>query len=62
MGHSDRKALESNLMILIAHLLKLKIQNNVPEAMKGSWYDSVVEHRQSNIVNGFIKVCEIPPL
>jgi hypothetical protein len=46
LGHSDRKALESNLMILIAHLLKLKIQNNVPEAMKGSWYDSVVEHRQ----------------
>ena len=33
-------------MILIAHLLKLKIQNNVPEPMKGSWYDSVVEHRQ----------------
>ena len=46
LGRSDRKALESNLMILIAHLLKLKIQNNVPEQMKGSWYDSVVEHRQ----------------
>ena len=46
LGRSDRKALESNLMILIAHLLKLKIQNNVPEPMKGSWYDSVVEHRQ----------------
>jgi len=46
LGRSERKALESNLMILIAHLLKLKIQNNVPEPMKGSWYDSVVEHRQ----------------
>ena len=46
LGRSDRKALESNLMILMAHLLKLKIQNNVPEQMKGSWYDSVVEHRQ----------------
>ncbi|MEB3189834.1 MAG: DUF29 domain-containing protein [Snowella sp.] len=46
LGRSDRKELESNLMILIAHLLKLKIQNNVPEPMKGSWYDSVVEHRQ----------------
>ena len=46
LGHSDRKALESNLMILIAHLLKLKIQNNVPESRSGSWYDSVVEHRQ----------------
>ena len=46
LGRSEKKALESNLMILIAHLLKLKIQNNVPEQMKGSWYDSVVEHRQ----------------
>lgn len=46
LGRSERKALESNLMILIAHLLKLKIQNTVPEQMKGSWYDSVVEHRQ----------------
>ena len=46
LGRSDRKALESNLMILMAHLLKLKIQNNVPEQMKGSWYDSVVEYRQ----------------
>ena len=46
LGRSDRKALESNLMILMAHLLKLKIQNNVPEQRSGSWYDSVVEHRQ----------------
>ncbi len=46
LGRSDRKALESNLMILMAHLLKLTIQNDVPEQMKGSWYDSVVEHRQ----------------
>jgi len=46
LGRSDRKALESNLMILMAHLLKLKIQNDVPEQMKGSWYDSIVEHRQ----------------
>ena len=46
LGRSDRKALESNLMILMAHLLKLKIQNDVPEQMKGSWYDSIVENRQ----------------
>lgn len=46
MGRSERKALESSLMILIAHLLKLTVQKNVPESMKGSWYDSVVEHRQ----------------
>jgi hypothetical protein len=49
LGCSDRKALESNLMILIAHLLKLKIQNNVPEPRSGSWYDSVVEHRQTSL-------------
>ena len=46
LGRSDRKALESNLMILMAHLLKLKIQNDVPEQMKGSWYDSIVENSQ----------------
>lgn len=46
LGRSEKKALESNLMILIAHLLKLTIQHSVPDSMKGSWYDSVVEHRQ----------------
>ncbi|BFM40121.1 DUF29 domain-containing protein [Synechocystis sp. LKSZ1] len=46
LGRSEKRSLESNLMILIAHLLKLRIQQDVPEAMKGSWYDSVVEHRQ----------------
>jgi hypothetical protein len=46
LGRSERRALTSNLKILIAHLLKLKVQHNVPESMKGSWYDSVVEHRQ----------------
>jgi hypothetical protein len=46
LGRSDRKELESNLMILMAHLLKLKIQNDVPEQRSGRWYDSVVEHRQ----------------
>jgi len=46
LGGSERRALTSNLKILMAHLLKLQIQYNVPEQMKGSWYDSVVEHRQ----------------
>lgn len=46
LGRSERRALTSNLKILMAHLLKLKVQHNVPESMKGSWYDSVVEHRQ----------------
>jgi hypothetical protein len=46
LGKSEKNALESNLMILLAHLLKLKVQKDVPEMMKGSWYDSVVEHRK----------------
>lgn len=31
LGKSEKRALESHLMILIAHLLKLKIQQNTPE-------------------------------
>ncbi len=46
LGKSNKRALESNLIILIAHLLKLKIQQDAPETMKGSWLDSVSEHRQ----------------
>jgi hypothetical protein len=46
LGKSNKRSLESNLMILIAHLLKLKIQQDAPEIMKGSWLDSVSEHRQ----------------
>lgn len=44
LGKSNKRSLESNLMILIAHLLK--IQQDAPEMMKGSWLDSVSEHRQ----------------
>lgn len=46
LGKSEKRALESNLMILLAHLLKVKIQNDVPETMKDSWYRSIIEHRQ----------------
>lgn len=46
LGKSDKRSLESNFIILIAHLLKLKIQHDAPEMMKGSWFDSVSEHRQ----------------
>ncbi|MGK7933339.1 MAG: DUF29 domain-containing protein [Microcystaceae cyanobacterium] len=46
LGKSEKRALESNLMILLAHLLKLKVQNDVPETMKDSWYRSIIEHRQ----------------
>ena len=46
LGNSSKLVLESNLTILLAHLLKLTIQANVPETMKNSWYNSVDEHRQ----------------
>ena len=46
LGKSEKRALESNLMVLLIHLLKLKIQHDAPETMKASWYNSVDEHRQ----------------
>jgi hypothetical protein len=46
LGKSEKRALESNLMVLLAHLLKLKIQDDGPDAMTGSCYDSINEHRQ----------------
>jgi hypothetical protein len=46
LGKAEKNALESNLMILLAHLLKLKIQSDAPETMKNSWYNSVIEHRK----------------
>jgi hypothetical protein len=46
LGSSNKAALESNLAILIAHLLKLTVQADAPDTMKNSWYNSVDEHRQ----------------
>lgn len=46
LGKSEKRTLESNLMILLAHLLKLKVQHDIPPSMKDSWYRSVIEHRQ----------------
>lgn len=46
LGKSEKRTLESNLMILLAHLLKLQIQQDAPEMMKASWYNSVNEHRK----------------
>ncbi|NCS26105.1 MAG: DUF29 domain-containing protein [Microcystis aeruginosa BS13-02] len=46
LGKSDKNALEGNLMILLAHLLKLKVQSSASESMKSSWYSSIVEHRE----------------
>lgn len=46
LGKSEKRALESNLMVLLAHLLKLMVQKDVPATMKRSWYSSVIEHRK----------------
>lgn len=51
LGKSEKNTLKSNLMILLAHLLKLKVQADAPESMKGSWYSSVLEHRQRVLNN-----------
>lgn len=50
-GKSEKNALKSNLMILLAHLLKLKVQFDAPDTMKMSWYNSVIEHRQRVLNN-----------
>jgi hypothetical protein len=51
LGKSEKNTLKSNLKILLAHLLKLTVQHDVPDTMKGSWYDSVIEHRQRVLDN-----------
>ena len=34
LGKSDKNTLESNLVILLAHLLKVKVQGDAPNSMK----------------------------
>ncbi|MEG3863130.1 DUF29 domain-containing protein [Microcoleus sp. herbarium12] len=43
MGRSERRSLESNLVVIILHLLKWQFQ---PEQRSGSWKGSIVEHRR----------------
>ena len=43
MGISQKNALESNLIVLLMHLLKWKYQ---PEKQSGSWRGSIREHRR----------------
>ncbi|OCR02309.1 hypothetical protein BCD67_20130 [Oscillatoriales cyanobacterium USR001] len=43
MGRSDRRSLESNLIIVIMHLLKWQFQ---PELRSRSWESSIFEHRR----------------
>jgi hypothetical protein len=51
LGRSEKNALKSNLMILLAHLLKLRVQHDAPNTMKTSWYTSILEHRQRVLNN-----------
>lgn len=43
MARRDKDALESNLIVLLMHLLKWKYQ---PENRSGSWRGSIREHRR----------------
>jgi hypothetical protein len=43
MGRSEKSSLESNLKILLLHLLKYKYQ---PQERTNSWLASIEEHRQ----------------
>jgi hypothetical protein len=51
LGNSEKNRLKSNLKILLAHLLKLRVQSDAPDIIKGSWYSSVLEHRQRVLDN-----------
>jgi hypothetical protein len=42
MGRSERRALESNLSVILLHLLKYKYQ---PTHRSNSWLSSILEHR-----------------
>jgi hypothetical protein len=43
MGRSEKAALESNLVIVLMHLLKYLYQ---PQKRSSSWINSIVEHRR----------------
>lgn len=43
MGRSERRSLESNLIVVLIHLLKWQYQ---PDRRSGSWEASLIEHRR----------------
>jgi hypothetical protein len=43
MGRSEKRALESNLVVILMHLLKYKYQ---PEKLTNSWLSTIFEHRR----------------
>jgi hypothetical protein len=42
LGKSDKRSIESNLNVVILHLLKWQFQ---PDGRKGGWRSSIAEHR-----------------
>jgi len=42
MGRSEKRAIESNLRVLLMHLLKYQYQ---PECRSKSWLSTIIEHR-----------------
>ncbi|SKB14179.1 conserved hypothetical protein [Planktothrix sp. PCC 11201] len=42
MGRSEKRAIESNLRVLLMHLLKYQYQ---PERRSNSWLSTIIEHR-----------------
>jgi hypothetical protein len=47
MGRSEKRAVKSNLIRILQHLLKWKYQ---PEKQSDSWLSTIVEHRQRIIL------------
>lgn len=43
MGRSERRSLETNLIVVLLHLLEWQYQ---PEYRSGSWESSIIEHRR----------------
>ncbi|MBD2294827.1 DUF29 domain-containing protein [Anabaena sphaerica FACHB-251] len=46
MGRSEKRALKSNLLVLLMHLLKYKYQLYQPDKCSNSWLSTIFEHRR----------------
>ena len=57
LGKSEKRAIYSNLKIILLHLLKYKYQ---PEKRSNSWVATIVEHRQ-RIKKGFKESPSLQP-
>jgi hypothetical protein len=57
MGRSEKKAIKSNLIVVLIHLLKYKYQ---PEKRSNSWKGSIREHRR-RIKEAFVDSPSLKP-